>query len=364
MKKFSDLREEIKPDVTENNLDEALRSDNVQKLRQLAKLGIISDDHFPTLIRAFGKSSVDDLTYTEKDIIVRAFESMLHHIVDNKQVFNKIKTGLREEEEDGIEESYRAKEKGEFGFDPGHYEDEVHDSLHKQGFRRIGDGRYKHKDSGKEVIVAYHDGKASHAFVSEDISDSQHKDKKVSKAFPVLILLRRKAIRLFPDGKKVGLYFSDKLNRYISIPSTGDAVSEETILDEAISNPTPVGPNGENASDVISNLKGIVANRQPGHVRFRNGSKMKVDMLTAHALLTTYDRLTHPENKVHFDKHLNRDNPSFLKMVEFAHKHYLGNMDAAGMSNPGAKRPTPKSSSSSAASKTKKAAAKKSAKNK
>lgn len=267
-------------------------------------------------------------------------------------------TSIDEEDEaaSDMTESYRQKEKGEFGFDKGHYEDEVHDSLHKQGFRRVSDGRYRHKESGKEVVVAFHDGKASHAFVSEDMSDSKRKDKKVSKAFPVLILLRRKAIRLFPDGKKVGLYFSDKLNRYISIPSTGDAVSED-MLDEAVSNPYPASPNGEHASDVISNLKGIVANRQPGHVRFRNGSKMKVDMLTAHALLTTYDRLQHPENKVHYDKHLNRDNPSFLKMVEFAHKHYLGNADAAGMSNPGAKRP-------SAASKTKKAASKKSAKNK
>jgi len=48
-------------------------------------------------------------------------------------------TSIDEEDEDASDmtESYRQKEKGEFGFDKGHYEDEVHDSLHKQGFRRV-----------------------------------------------------------------------------------------------------------------------------------------------------------------------------------------------------------------------------------
>ncbi len=35
---------------------------------------------------------------------------------------------------------------------------------------------------------------------------------------PNIILLKRKSIRTFPDGLTVGLYYSEKLKRYVSIP--------------------------------------------------------------------------------------------------------------------------------------------------
>lgn len=356
MKIFSELREE------NNLLDEALRSDYVQKLRILAKMGLISDDKFQILVRALGKGDVSELSLAEKDVIVRAFESMMHHIIDNKQLFQKVKSSGMKNEEVDLEEAYRHKEKDELGFNTGDYTDHVHDHLQAAGYRRTADGHYSHKTNGKQVVVASHDGKVSHAFVVENDEKKKTPD---SRAFPVLILLRRKAIRNFPDGQRVGLYYSEKLDRYVSIPAAHDnaTVAEEKRLHEGVGKPVPVSPTGESSSSTLATLKGIVANREPGHVRFRNGSRMKVDMLTAHALLTTYDRLSHPENKVHFDKHINKDNPSFLKMVEFAHKHYIGNNDGGG-GMPQA-RPTASKPKSSAASKTvKKAAVKKSVKNK
>lgn len=257
-----------------------------------------------------------------------------------------------------MDESYRNKERDELDFNVGDEKDDVHDRLHKSGYRRVSDGHYKHSKTGKEVIVAHHDGRVSNAFVSEETVEE---DKNGS--FPVMIILRRKAIRNFPNGQRVGLYYSEKLDRYVSIPAAQNnaTVAEEIEdLEEGVGKPVSVSPIGESASTVLSHLKGIVANREPGHVHFRNGSKLKVDMLTAHAILSTYDRLQHPENKVHFDRKLNRDNPSFLKMVEFAHKHYIGNNDMGA--------PTGQSASARpASSKTanvKKAAVKKSVKNK
>lgn len=35
---------------------------------------------------------------------------------------------------------------------------------------------------------------------------------------PPLVVLRRKAIRMYPFNTKVALYYSDKLNRYFSVP--------------------------------------------------------------------------------------------------------------------------------------------------
>lgn len=39
---------------------------------------------------------------------------------------------------------------------------------------------------------------------------------------PVLLVLKRKAIRIYPDGIKVGLYYSDRLKKFVSIPFGDD----------------------------------------------------------------------------------------------------------------------------------------------
>ena len=35
---------------------------------------------------------------------------------------------------------------------------------------------------------------------------------------PFVLLLKRKAIRLYPDGAKVALYYNDKIDKYFSLP--------------------------------------------------------------------------------------------------------------------------------------------------
>jgi hypothetical protein len=35
---------------------------------------------------------------------------------------------------------------------------------------------------------------------------------------PVILVLKRRSIRRYPDGQIVGMYYNDRLNRYIAIP--------------------------------------------------------------------------------------------------------------------------------------------------
>ena len=54
--------------------------------------------------------------------------------------------------------------------------------------------------------------------------------RKKGKDLPAVLVMKRKAIRQFPNGQKVALYHVDKLNKYITIPYDKDAiisVSEE-----------------------------------------------------------------------------------------------------------------------------------------
>ena len=42
---------------------------------------------------------------------------------------------------------------------------------------------------------------------------------------PTILVLHRRAIRVFPDKQKVALYWADKINRYISVPFSDIGIS-------------------------------------------------------------------------------------------------------------------------------------------
>ena len=145
------------------------------------------------------------------------------------------------------------------------------------------------------------------------------KQEEISEAYarpadpPPIILLRRKAIRVYPDGKKVALYYADKLNKYISIPyediyrdrdSNIPTVSEEYLT--------------EGGGGVLSVIRDIVQNKQAETVRFDDNSSMKVDLLTAQAIMNIYDAVNEG-NKEKLDKMINKDKNNFFKVASFAH---------------------------------------------
>lgn len=39
---------------------------------------------------------------------------------------------------------------------------------------------------------------------------------------PAVLVMRRTAVRMFPNGQKIALYKVDKINKYITIPYTDD----------------------------------------------------------------------------------------------------------------------------------------------
>lgn len=45
---------------------------------------------------------------------------------------------------------------------------------------------------------------------------------------PVLLILKRQAIRVFPDGTRIGLYYADKIKKHITIPFINIGVNEAT----------------------------------------------------------------------------------------------------------------------------------------
>lgn len=69
------------------------------------------------------------------------------------------------------------------------------------------------------------------AGIEEDlITEEKTKTKNIDiNEMPALLILKRRAIRVFPDGQKVALYWADRINRYVTVPFEGVGLSEESL---------------------------------------------------------------------------------------------------------------------------------------
>ena len=124
---------------------------------------------------------------------------------------------------------------------------------------------------------------------------------------PYILLLKRKAIRIYPDGTKVALYHNKQLDKYFSVPY-GPGVdaaiqAEETELEEAV--------------DAMGQLQKIKDSHSHGTVNHKDGSASKVDVQTAHAVLMVHKNLN-DENKTKFADMVARSSHHMQKAANFA----------------------------------------------
>jgi hypothetical protein len=74
---------------------------------------------------------------------------------------------------------------------------------------------FKLTSSGKKV-------KAHRVVFDKEVKEEIVLDESISKEPPFIIILKRKAIRLYPNGMKVAVYHNEKLNKDFAIPFSQD----------------------------------------------------------------------------------------------------------------------------------------------
>ena len=130
---------------------------------------------------------------------------------------------------------------------------------------------------------------------------------------PPMLVLRRKGIRIFPDGRRVAMYTNDKLGLVFTIPYTAGSVSSPVTIPGVQSEET----------DLMESLDQVAAyaqEEQPKalakHMKFADGSKLKVSHGAAKAIHLVHGALN-DENKKKFADMLT--NPKgFEKAAHFA----------------------------------------------
>ena len=126
---------------------------------------------------------------------------------------------------------------------------------------------------------------------------------------PMVLVIKRKAIRMYPDGTRIALYFSDKLKKYFSVPYQYGPGMDAAIQAEEI----------ELEETVMDTLHKIVKDKSAQSVKFASGQTRKVDHFTASALTQVHNALN-DDNKKKFADMVHKSPEHFAKASDFAFK--------------------------------------------
>jgi hypothetical protein len=256
------------------NLVEEEKSD-YSKFDILVRAGLANKAQLQRIHRILDKMQDDRPQFNNADkmILQNLFNKMVDLITNNKQIFQRTRQAVREESE----------EINEGVIDTSDFK--ISSSGRKVKAHRITVGE-KEKEVKEETIIEA-DSKAS----TEDP--------------PVMLMLKRKAIRIYPDKTKVALYYNSKLDKHFTIPYGAgvDSVlqSEEVELEEA----------------VMDTLHKIVSGKQAQSVKFANGQTRKVDHYTASAI-TQVHKAVNDENKKKLADMVHKSPAHFEKVASFA----------------------------------------------
>jgi hypothetical protein len=228
---------------------------------------------------------------TERAILQNIFNKMVDLISNNKQIFQQTRRAVREETEEELQEAV------------------------------IDTSDYKVGPSGKKVRAhRIHVGKEAPKVgdvpepeVTKEEFEELQENRVDLKTPPFVLVLRRKAIRMYPEGTRVALYYNQSLNRYFSVPDSArnldrnPIAAEQYVAEEFLE------------ESVMDTLHKIVKEKQSMPVKFDSGHTRKVDHFTASAITKVHGALN-DENKKKFSDMVHKSPEHFSKASEFALK--------------------------------------------
>ena len=253
----------------------------------------------------------------DKQIIQNLFNKMVDLVSNNKQIFSQTRRAIRE----GV-------------VDTSDYKVDAAGRKYKAHRVKLGDEPAR--GSEQSEIAANSD-------IKEEVVVL---DEKTLANPPFVLILKRKAVRYYPEGIVNVLYYNEKLNRYFSVPYTDETPmnnpiqSEETDAAKTLDTPgtnyaKKKFANGDDvdvkktnnmatavteAVDAIGQLQKIRDSGQHGTVNHKDKTASKVDVQTAHAILKVHNSLN-DDNKKKFADMTARSSHHLHKAAEFAWKH-------------------------------------------
>lgn len=205
MKSIKQIRENYNLVVEKEEAD-------IKKLTALGRAGLFDMKKINFIKRALEKDP-KEMTLAERKILIQLLEELMSQVLHSSQVYTKVKQNVMQ----------------------GDIREEVLDETNLTKDR-----------------LSKADDRFPMSWPSE-------------KDMPIVIILKRKSVRVFPDRQKVGLYYSQALDRYFSIPFSG---GPSAGLAEDYKQPIKVVYGDD--EETTSNKKTAPVNRYNKYSRDRN----------------------------------------------------------------------------------------------
>jgi len=250
-----------------NILLEEEKSD-YSKFDMLVRAGLANKAQIQRIHKILDKMGEEKPNFSSADrmIVQNLFNKMVDLISNNKQIFQQTRRAVREDIVDTSD--YKIDKTGR---------------------------KYKaHRIKLGDTTPAVADGTVELA-KEEVVQLTEAQDP------PFVLVLKRKAIRLYPDGTKIALYHNDRLDKDFAVPYSTS--SQPVIQAEAV--------------DAMGQLQKIKDSHSHGTVNHKDGSASKVDVQTAHAVLMVHKNLN-DENKTKFADMVARSSHHMQKAANFA----------------------------------------------
>jgi hypothetical protein len=252
------------------------------KFDMLVRAGLANKAQLQRIHRVLEKMKEERPVFnpTDRMILQNLFNKMVDLISNNKQIFQQTRRAVREELEESIHDT------ADYKIGPSGRKVRAHRV-------KIGDEQYgKEKEDVKEEFEVI---ESDSLFEQKDESDP-----------PFVLVLKRKAIRLYPNKTKVALYYNAKLDKYFSVPygpKIDAALQSEEVeqIEEA----------------VMDQLHKIVDGKQAQTVKFANGQTKKIDHYTASAI-TQVHKAVNDENKKKLSDMVHKSPEHLAKVASFA----------------------------------------------
>jgi hypothetical protein len=237
------------------------------KFDALVRAGLANKAQLQRMHKILDKMGEEKPNFTNADrmIIQNLFSKMVDMLTNNKQIFAQAKKSVSE----GVQDT----------------------------------ADYKLSPSGKKV--------RAHKIELGLKKDDEVKEEVVQEAFrndpPFVLVLKRRGIRLYPDGTRIALYYNERIDKYFSIPYGPEfpGMQSSTVQAEQI----------EEA--VMDQLHKIVKDKQSNTVKFANGQTKKVDHFTASAI-TKVHAAVNDENKKKLETMVHKSPEHLAKVADFA----------------------------------------------
>lgn len=236
----------------------------------LVRAGLVNKAQLQRIHKIMNKMQEENPSFSPADraIIQNLFNRMVSLLTNNKQLFSQARRALKEDEETYTPKSV------------------------------VVSSDYKISATGRKV--------RAHRKVIENL-ELEEASVDTPEDPPYTLVLRRKAVRLYPNKTKIALYYNDKIDKFFTIPYGPEIQSTSLQSEESESL----------EEDVMDQLHKIVNERQAQKVKFGNGQTKTVDHYTASAITQVHKHLT-DENKKKLADMVHKSPAHLVKAADFA----------------------------------------------